>query len=99
MPLYTLCLLSTFSLRGQNTDWFKIEKGLYWKEFDSPIKSKISDSKIFILKVNPALFELRLLSNSERGKGTRRYNIINWVDKYNLIAAVNAGMYKKGLRP
>ncbi len=81
------------SLNAQQANWVILEKGLQWKEYESPIKSEINDNKIYILKADPAYFDLKLLSYSEEGVSTRKFTIEDWVKNYNFVAAINAGMY------
>ena len=73
--------------------WKKVDQGLLVGEFDSLMKSKAQDSKITIIKIDPKLYSFRLLCASEHGgvKMTAR----KWCEKFNLIAAINAGMYQK----
>jgi uncharacterized protein YigE (DUF2233 family) len=73
--------------------WERVDEGLFVREFDSPQKSKINDSKITIVKIDPKLYSFKLLCASEHGRV--RMTPKKWCQKHNLISAVNAGMYQK----
>jgi len=73
--------------------WSKVDSGLFLGQFDPPDETPVKDSKIVILKINPRYYSLKLLCASELGK--IRLTPKEWCRKYNLIAAVNAGMYQK----
>jgi len=72
--------------------WKKVDEGLLVGEFDSPLKSKIKDSKVTIVKIDPQFYSFRLLCASEHS-GVRN-TAKKWCEKYSLIAAINAGMYQ-----
>ena len=73
--------------------WERVDEGLFVREFDSPQKSKINDSKITILKIDPKFYSFKLLCASEHGKVSMTPK--KWCQKHNLSSAVNAGMYQK----
>ena len=73
--------------------WERVDEGLFVREFDSPQKSKINDSKITIVRIDPKLYSFKLLCASEHGRV--RMTAKNWCQKHNLISVVNAGMYQK----
>lgn len=86
-------VFSTSISVGEEPPWRKVDEGLFVAEFDSPIKSNAWDSRITVIKVDPKLYSFKLLCASEQG-GTRM-KVRKWCEKFNLIAAVNAGMYQK----
>jgi hypothetical protein len=73
--------------------WERVDEGLFVREFDSPQKSKINDSKITIVKIDPKFYSFKLLCASEHGKVSMTPK--KWCQKHNLSSAVNAGMYQK----
>ena len=88
-----VCIFSYTSVSfSEEVFWKKVDEGLLWGEFDSPLKSKIKDSKVTIVKINPKFYSLRLLSASEHSRV--RITAKKWCEKHNLIAAINAGMYQ-----
>ncbi len=80
-------------LLSKEFSWEKVNEGLFVKEFDFPQTLKVNDSKIIIVKIDPRLYSFKLLCASEHGKA--RMTIKNWCQKYNLIAAINAGMFQE----
>lgn len=83
-------------LSAQESPWRMADEGLYVGEFDSPQKSEIGDSKITIVKIDPDYYDFKLLSASENNDSSR--TVRQWAQKYNLVAAVNAGMYQQDYR-
>ncbi|MBF0516134.1 MAG: phosphodiester glycosidase family protein [Nitrospirae bacterium] len=73
-------------------NWKRLDEGLYMREFESPQKSDMGSSKITVLRINPANYQFKLLTISELG--TKAMTAKEWAKKYNLTAAINAGMYQ-----
>jgi hypothetical protein len=73
--------------------WQKLDQGLLLGKFDSPVKSKICNHKIFALKIDPYLYELRLLSATQWGR--KPLSAKQWCNAHGLLAGTNAGMYQK----
>jgi hypothetical protein len=78
---------------SKDDPWKRVDEGLFFREFDAPRKSKIEDSKITVVKINPKVYSFRLFSASEHGRV--RMTAKKWCEKYDLSCAVNAGMYQK----
>jgi hypothetical protein len=83
-PLVSIC---------QESHWRKVDQGLQVGEFDSLMKSNAQDSQITIIKIDPKLYSFRLLCASEHGR--TKMTARKWCEKFNLMAAINAGMYQK----
>ena len=79
-------------LWAQDTQWIKVDEGLYIGEFISPQKPIVGDSKITIIKIDPKSYKLRLLTSSELNHS--KMTAKQWSKKYKLIAAINAGMFQ-----
>ena len=77
---------------GQDSIWIKIDNGLFYTELKSNKESIVGDSKITIIQINPKLYSLKLLTVSELDESGMTAR--NWVDKYDLICAINAGMFQ-----
>jgi hypothetical protein len=60
-------------------------------EMDAPEKSKIGNSKIYILRFDPAYFEFNMYNASKRRRKPLKAS--EWSKKYNLQVVFNAGMY------
>ena len=87
-----LMLFVTFELSAQRGDWQLIDDGLHICEFESPQKAIVGDSKILIIKIDPNLYSFKLLCAGE----LKHSNLTakEWAQKYNLIGAINAGMFQ-----
>lgn len=72
--------------------WQIIDQGLFVGHFESPQKSIHGDSKITVLKIDPEFYDINLYSASENGQSN--LSIREWAQKYDLTAAINAGMYQ-----
>lgn len=99
---FTLAIFTFYGDNGKNTIsnsniiskkiiWTEIEQGLYFSEFDAPLKSKVNDSKISVLKIDPDFFSLELLTATEYDSLRRTPE--QWSLDFNLVAVVNAGMF------
>lgn len=94
----TIFLSGFFSgITSAQPGWIKIDDGLHYNEFTSPLKSDAGNSKIFVLRINPEFFDFFLFSASEHPEG-QVLSVREWVEKYGLIAAINAGMFQKDLK-
>lgn len=78
--------------RKSTYDWNILADGIAVCETDAPILSKISDSKLTIVKIDPTKFDFYLLTATEYGKQSR--TVVEWADSFNLNIALNAGMYE-----
>ncbi len=77
--------------------WKKVDEGLHVGEFVQVDKSKVDASKITVVKIDPKFYSFKLLCASEHGKV--RMTAKKWCQNYNLISAINAGMYQEdGIR-
>ena len=99
---FTLAVFSFYGDHGKTTNnisnnppkkiiWTEIEQGLYFSEFNAPYKSKVNDSKLSILKINPKFYSLELLTATEHDSLRRTPE--QWSQDFNLVAVVNAGMF------
>ena len=88
-----VCILFSTSVSFSDEGlWKKLNEGLFVGEFDAPLKSKMKDSKVTILKIDPQFYSFKLLSASEHNR--MRFTAKKWCERHNLIAAINAGMYQ-----
>ncbi len=72
--------------------WQKLDDGLHLAVYDAPKKSTDGDSKITILKIDPAVYDLNLFSAKEGKQYTKTAK--EWVEEKSQIAVINAGMYR-----
>ncbi len=100
------CLVIAFGPVGAGADqqtnavsnpaagWQKLADGLELGIFESPQPAEIGDSKIRILRIDPARYELKLLNASVSKKG-RSLSVKQWCLENGLVAAINASMYQE----
>jgi len=88
-----LVLSADATLCVEHHPWKKVDEGLHIAEFVPPEVSKTDTSRITIVKTNPRFYSFKLLCASEHGK--TRMTMKQWCQKFNLIAAINAGMYQE----
>jgi hypothetical protein len=77
--------------------WRLLEPGLELGEFASPRPSRLGDSVVRVLRIDPKFFELRLLNASAPGQGQPQ-STRDWCRRNDLVAAVNASMYQTDYR-
>ena len=78
--------------KAEPRHWQKLDNGLYLGRFVPPVKSRISNHPIFILKINPKVYSFKLLCASEHGGHMRTAK--QWCNEFGLLAAINASMYQ-----
>lgn len=72
-------------------NWTTLTEGMEYREIAAPIKSFIGDSKLAILRMDPAQFKFDLLSATQHDSIAK--SVQAWSDSFDLIVAFNAGMY------
>lgn len=90
--LICLAVVSSNAI-SEEGPWRKMGNGLFLGQFDPLYDHPVKDSKIFVLKIHPRYYSFKLLCASELGK--MRLTPKEWCKKYNLVAAINAGMYQQ----
>jgi uncharacterized protein YigE (DUF2233 family) len=83
--------------RASGNPWQKIERGLELGTFPALQPAEWGDSRIRVLRIDPARFELRLLNASAPGQG-RPLPAKEWCRRNGLVAAINASMYRTDYR-
>lgn len=74
-----------------------MEDGLELGIFDAPSPSESGDSRIRILRIDPAHFELELLNASASTEG-KPLTPREWSRQHGLVAAINASLYQEDYR-
>ena len=75
--------------------WESLEGGLELGTFEGPHQSSHGDSKIRVLRIDPARFELKLLNASAPGEGESR-TVRAWVTRAGAVAGINPSMFHHG---
>jgi len=73
--------------------WKRLGEGLSLGEFHPSQKSTVCNYPIVALKIDPKVYEFKLISASEHGGKPKTAR--EWPNEYGLVAAINASMYKK----
>jgi hypothetical protein len=81
---------STAHARNQ---WQLLGNGIEYGIFHFNSLPENGDGKVHVVRINPALVTLKLLLASENDK--KRRTTAEWCKDFNLVAAINAGMFQK----
>jgi len=79
------------------SDWRLLEPGLEFAQFPLPVASDIGDSRLTVLRIDPAHFDLKLLNVSAPGQG-QPLSARDWCRRADLVAATNASMYQTDMK-
>jgi hypothetical protein len=95
--LVSLLLCATLAVAATEqekaaTVWQTLQPGLELAELASPKPSDVGDSKVRVLRVDPARFELVLVAAS--ATGAEPHTARQWADEHGLVAAINASMFR-----
>ncbi len=71
--------------------WSELEPGLELRAFQAPQASPHGDQMIVALRIDPERFAFRLLIADELDES--RMSAARWAERYDLVAATNAGMF------
>ncbi|MBS3779554.1 MAG: phosphodiester glycosidase family protein [Desulfovermiculus sp.] len=99
--LTLLCFLGVFfwisSISQAQTQaekgWQCIHPGLWHQVFEPKLPSGEGRMSIPVLKINPGKYDFHLLTGSENGEENK--TLPQWMEAYNLHAAINASMFWK----
>ncbi len=90
-------VFSPYAVQSKDDLWKKVDEGLSIGEFASPGTSRIEDSRITMVKIDPRVYSFKLLCASEHGR--IKMTPKKWCQEHHLISAINAGMYQEdGIR-
>jgi hypothetical protein len=96
--LYVLIVLTlpafTVAEEPAPAAWRTEAPGLEVGELTAPVRSSIGDSKVVVVRLDPARYEPKLLSAKLLGLD-RNPTAKEWVERYGLVAAINASMYRE----
>jgi uncharacterized protein YigE (DUF2233 family) len=95
--ILALALAATMSAGpAAGGEWEALEPGLELGDFALPAPSTSGDSRVTVLRIDPAAFDLRLLNASAPGQG-HPHSARAWCERAGLVAAINASMYQEDL--
>jgi hypothetical protein len=81
------------SIGQANERWKFLSKGIEYGILQVKPLPEIGDGTIHIVRIDPAKAKLKLLLASEYGK--KPLTTAQWCKEFNLVAAINAGMFQK----
>lgn len=90
--LIVLISISFSSFKQQYIIWKTLETGLDYASFAAPTKSSHGDSNVDVLRINPTNFRFELVCMEQKKTGNKKIDQI--AKENNLVAAINAGMFK-----
>lgn len=90
--LHVVLLLAGLAAPQTASEWKTLEPGveLTWLTARSPSR-QVGESRIAVLRIDPARWELRLVGRSETGEPGQSAR--DWARGHDLAAAINAGMF------
>jgi uncharacterized protein YigE (DUF2233 family) len=71
--------------------WKKLDEGLWYSEYQAIRHSKISDSRISVIKINPEKYDLELKIAAQSDSIFK--TLPQWCSQESYVFAINAGMY------
>lgn len=77
---------------AEGISWKMVDEGLALAEFAAPQKSAVGDSKITVVRIDPARYQFTLLNAGKKGEKIR--TAPQWARDKNQLAVINAGMYQ-----
>jgi len=94
LVLSSLLLITVSANMPKHTSipWKRLENGLDYASILSPVISSHGDSKIDVLRIDPKYFSFELICAGQKKLPSKKINEI--AESNNLIAAINAGMFK-----
>lgn len=78
-----------------NEQWKSLANGIEYAILHIKPLPEIGDGAIHVVRIDPAKAKLKLFLASEYGKKSR--TTAQWCKEFNLVSAINAGMYNKDL--
>lgn len=89
--IYFIFFIQNFYGQKIIGNWNQLDKGIWYAEYKAIRKSKISDSKISVIKINPSNYNLELKITTQTDSIFR--TLPEWCEKESYVFGINAGMY------
>lgn len=92
--LLAILFLGCASLRAARapSDWKSVTPGLDYKYVAAKTPSAVGDSRIFVLRVDPNLWQLEAVGISQTGESSS-HTARDWSQRHKFSVAINAGMF------
>lgn len=91
-----MALINAVQGGEEDSLWRHLDVGLELGIFPASQKSRVGDSRVTVLRIDPRHYEFKLLTSTEYGREPQ--TVRRWAEDFGLIAAVNAGMYQEDHR-
>jgi len=91
--LFTGLMIFVAATSSAVEPWTELEPGLELARFDSKNREAAAWGDLVVLRVDPVVWDLTILA-AETQDDDRNRNIKEWSEGFELIAAINAGMYQ-----
>src|SRR5215470_2613429 len=97
--LFLTFFLSLVSLRAVHaaSDWKTVAPGMDYKYVLAKNPSTIGDSRIFVLRMDPNLWQLEAVGISQTGESTS-HTARDWSRRDKFCASINAGMFATDMK-
>ena len=89
-------LVLSVPVQGECAGWSKVCGGIQIGRFAVSRVSSAEEAPVVVLRIDPSKHRIRLMSALEHGGKSRTTR--GWCEDFGLIAAINAGMFKKDLQ-
>ncbi len=90
------CLLMASAIYSAEA-WRELEPGLELGSFKIESASVAGDSTVTVVRADPQRWDMKLLCASQEDNPPG-HTPLKWCEKYNLVAAINAGMFDKDFK-
>jgi hypothetical protein len=87
-----LLSLGSLSIAGAASDWASLAPGVDYKYVAAKKPSVVGDSRIFVLRIDPNLWQLEAVGISQTGESTG-HTAREWAQRRKFSAVINAGMF------
>jgi hypothetical protein len=81
------------SAADAKSPWQQLAPGMEFRLLTASKPGAVGDSRIAVLRIDPALWELAFAGASQSGEPAG-HTAREWCEKYSFTAAINAGMFK-----
>jgi hypothetical protein len=92
-----LLCLSPFQTARPFPDWKTVAPGMDYKYVTAKTPSSVGDSRIFILRIDPNLWQLEPIGISQTGE-SGGHTARDWSQRHKFTAAINAGMFATDMK-
>ena len=93
--LLGMMLAGTLMISGSGAAWVSLAPGLELGRFDPWLVAAADDGALTVLRVDPELWQIRVMTAAEEDLETRGLDLPRWCRQTGAVAVINAGMYQE----